>query len=346
MKKIYVYPGSFCPPTYGHLHIVKQAAKIFNKVIILCSENTDKEKNRWFTPTECKELWLAYKLPKNVEILTLCEFMKTRDKKSEIIMIRGIRDDKDMEYEKKVMELNRTQFDINHYFFVCAPKSKCNISSSRARKMAENLELEKLHHLVSPLIITALLKKVLNTKNIFMVVAKPGSGKSTFLKTLSELDSKNIFINTDSFNHQLRSFVNKKTKGRDLIEMAIKDDKELKRIIKTPWFNLLRESLISTPKDCNVFIEIPYGMQKDKRMYRFIGGQIIYVDCDDNKLIARVINRGTPELIPFIQKIPGLTETKKICQMENLRLTIVNANSTLADLESEARGFNKKLQGR
>ena len=71
MKPIYVYPGTFCPPTYGHLRIVQRSADLFDRVLILCSVNSAKNAN-WFTPEECRDFWLAYDLPDNVTVSTVC----------------------------------------------------------------------------------------------------------------------------------------------------------------------------------------------------------------------------------------------------------------------------------
>ena len=38
MKKV-LYPGSFDPPTYGHMNVVSQATEIFDEVIIAVMKN-------------------------------------------------------------------------------------------------------------------------------------------------------------------------------------------------------------------------------------------------------------------------------------------------------------------
>ena len=343
MKQYFIYPGTFCPPTFGHLHVVCEALKVFPRVTILCSENKDKVNTRWFTPEECKEMWQAYKLPENVEVFTLQEFMDKKFKNAEITMIRGVRDEKDLEHEQKVMAMNSREFGIKKYFFIYAPKSKCMISSSRARRCAENLELDKLSHLVAPQVVSKLLARVLKVKKVFIVAAKPGSGKSTFLKKLQELDDKNYFINTDDFNHQLRDYLREKSGEPDLIKLATQDEKKLKRLVKKPWFALLAKALQKAPENGNVFVEVPYCMQSDKRMYRFLGANIIYVYCDEAKLRQRVIDRGTPEILPFIEKIPGLDETREICEREKLQLEVIDANSGIKELPEAAKNFNLKL---
>jgi pantetheine-phosphate adenylyltransferase len=195
MKTIYAYPGSFCPPTFGHLSIVKRAAEFLPEVIVVCSENSNKS-GQWFSPQKCKELWKTYELPRNVKISTLGEFLSYSDpKNTNIVLIRGIRDESDMEQERQVMALNKNKFGIDKYLYILSDDEHKKISSTKARMAAQNLRLEELSAYVSPLVISALLEKTLDMKNIFMVVGRPGSGKSTFLRMLAE-EMQRTFILT------------------------------------------------------------------------------------------------------------------------------------------------------
>lgn len=52
--KVGVYSGSFDPITKGHQDIIERASKLFDKLIILVSNNS--EKKYWFTTNERKEM--------------------------------------------------------------------------------------------------------------------------------------------------------------------------------------------------------------------------------------------------------------------------------------------------
>ena len=41
--KTAVYPGTFDPITYGHIDVIKKSLKIFDKLIIATTDNSDKD---------------------------------------------------------------------------------------------------------------------------------------------------------------------------------------------------------------------------------------------------------------------------------------------------------------
>ena len=40
--KTAVYPGTFDPITYGHIDVIKKSLKIFDRIIVATTNNTDK----------------------------------------------------------------------------------------------------------------------------------------------------------------------------------------------------------------------------------------------------------------------------------------------------------------
>lgn len=342
MKPKYVYPASFCPPTFGHLYIVARAAELFPELILICSRNPEKN-HVWFTPEENKRLWATYELPPNVKVKTFEELSASHLDMSSIIMVRGVRDGNDAKYEKKVMLFNRENFGITKYVYLfCDPAYK-HISSSSTRKFADGLELEKLAEYVSPLVISALLEKVLNIRHLFMVVGKPGTGKSTFLKTLEKENVNNVHINTDDFNHHLRPLLEKNFGQADLIQIAMTKEAEMTKLIAEPWMNLLRKALRSQPQGSNVFVEVPFGMQPNKKMFRFLGGKVIYVGCDKQESERRLTNRSTPRLKPFVEQIPGYVQTKKMAKKYMLCLLVSQTNGPTSSLQKHAQRFSRWL---
>ncbi len=160
----YLFPGSFCPPTYGHLKILEKAASMFPSIFVICSSNDAKTEERWFSPEECSRMWKTYNLPKNVTVTTFEDFVRARDPKSKIIMIRGIRNAADYGHEKKVMELNSREFGIDTFVYILSEPKFAGISSSKARDLAAKLDFGSLRDHVSSGIIDSLRKKILKDR--------------------------------------------------------------------------------------------------------------------------------------------------------------------------------------
>lgn len=134
--KTAIYPGSFDPITKGHLDVLKRAADIFDKVILVVSVNVNKKS---FLPLEdrlmlikesCKDL-------ENVEIdsfdgLTI-EYAKKRNAN---VLIRGLRAVSDFEYEMQLSQANSAlSSDIHTVFLITKPKYNF-ISSGTVREIA------------------------------------------------------------------------------------------------------------------------------------------------------------------------------------------------------------------
>lgn len=105
--KIAIYPGTFDPLTMGHLDLIKRAAKLFDKVIVLVSVNASKKSI--FEPEERVDLIKeAVKDIENTEVdynegLTV----KYAEKHGVNILVRGVRAFSDFEYELQMALMNR-----------------------------------------------------------------------------------------------------------------------------------------------------------------------------------------------------------------------------------------------
>jgi len=342
-KAVCIYPGSFCPPTHGHLEIVKRARKVFEKVYVICSVNPEKGKP-WFTPDECKSLWQAYDLPQNVEVLTLAEFVALGVEPKRIIMIRGLRGECDAEDEKRVMMLNWQKYGISQFHFIITDEKFVHVSSSVAREAAEKCDVARLAELAAPAVVTKLLEKTLNLKSLWLVVGQPGAGKSTCLRHLQKCRDDVVYINTDEFNHALKPLLKKEFGERDLAEVAIDEPKELKRILADKWLALLSHALRGVKPRMNVFVEIGYGMRSEFRMWRFVGGRVLYVGMEDYaKLEKRVKTRGTPEHVELIYTIPHVLKTTVICQDEKMVLKVIDTDCSLKETENRVEEFARQI---
>ena len=135
---IAIYPGSFDPITNGHIDIIKSGAEIFDKVIIAVSQNIQKKE---FLPIEIRENLIRESVKdfKNVEITSYegltVEFAKKCGAK---VLIRGIRNSLDFEYEMQMSQTNSILCsDIKTVFLTAKPEHN-NISSSAVREILTN----------------------------------------------------------------------------------------------------------------------------------------------------------------------------------------------------------------
>ena len=105
--KIAVYPGSFDPVTYGHLDIIRRAAKMFDKVIVAVMCNS--AKTPLFTLDErVKMLRESIQDLNNVEIDSFGGLMIDYCRERDIhIVIRGLRAITDFEYELQIAQTNK-----------------------------------------------------------------------------------------------------------------------------------------------------------------------------------------------------------------------------------------------
>lgn len=339
--KHFIYPGSFSPPTFGHLEIIRKAAEIFPKILVVCSRN--RSKKYWFTEQECANLWTGYSLPDNVSVTTFTEVVESGIDLKETVMVRGLRGETDSEEEKRVMIENWKKFGLNKFFFIITDEAYRHVSSSAARQAAEELDWQTLAKNCSPLAVSALLEKVHGFEHLFLVVGRPGSGKSTFVKSLVESDERNIRIDTDDFNHRLRPELERLFGTSDLATIALHDEESLKAAIAKPWFAMLTEAVKSVPAESRVFVEVPYGLQADKQMFRYLGGKVIYVGCDEKENYERVAARGTIQLQEFVKRIPGWEETLAIAEENRLFLCRIKTDGEISQTIEAAFRFNQVL---
>lgn len=119
MGMIGFYAGSFDPFTNGHLQIVKKAAKCFDKVIVGIGYNTEKierlDKTRM---KEAIEKTISEEHLNNVEVVLYTGL--TVDKAKECnadILIRGLRNGTDYEYEENISEINEKIANMDTCYF-------------------------------------------------------------------------------------------------------------------------------------------------------------------------------------------------------------------------------------
>ncbi len=108
MSKLAIYPGSFDPPTNGHVDIIARGCKLFDQVIVALLVNPGKQP--MFSISQRIELLTEVLKPRfpQVTIETfeglLVDYARRRRADA---IIRGVRSIKDYEYELPMVLMNR-----------------------------------------------------------------------------------------------------------------------------------------------------------------------------------------------------------------------------------------------
>lgn len=135
---IAIYAGSFDPLTNGHIDILEQSAELFDKVIIAVAYNPEK---RGFIPVKDRVELISQSIKKfkNVEVDTYegltVDFAK---KKGASVLIRGVRNSKDFEYELSMAQTNQALNDKMKTVFFAPKPENSYISSSMVREILLN----------------------------------------------------------------------------------------------------------------------------------------------------------------------------------------------------------------
>ncbi len=131
-----VYAGSFDPPTNGHVWMIEQGARLFDKLIVAAARNPEKgytyeldHRVRWLD-----EICSVYD---NVEVASfenefLAHYAQRVDAR---FVIRGIRNEADYQYERGMRYVNSDLNDGLATVFLMPPRSLCEISSSFVKGM-------------------------------------------------------------------------------------------------------------------------------------------------------------------------------------------------------------------
>ena len=132
------YAGSFDPFTNGHLAIVKKSAQCFDKVIIGIGYNSEKkarvDKNKM---KEAIEKTIKDENLENVEVVLYTGLTVDEAKKyNSNILIRGLRNGTDYEYEENISAINEKIAGIDTCYFRAGDLGY--LSSSIVMELFEN----------------------------------------------------------------------------------------------------------------------------------------------------------------------------------------------------------------
>ena len=133
MERIALFPGSFNPFTIGHANIVSRALNLFDKVIIGIGVNSEKPQEN--ISKNLKEIETRYANEPRVKVITYSTLTAdVVEKENATCIIRGIRNNVDLNYESEIAQVNYTLFKVETVFLLASPELK-EISSSIVREL-------------------------------------------------------------------------------------------------------------------------------------------------------------------------------------------------------------------
>ncbi len=141
MSRIALYPGSFDPVTNGHLDVVRQTVRLVDRLVVAIGIHPGKAP--LFTPAERLDMIsevfapLAVKAGCEVDCVTYNDLAVTAAKRAgATILIRGLRDGTDMDYEMQMAGMNETMApDVQTVFLPASPMVR-PITATLVRQIA------------------------------------------------------------------------------------------------------------------------------------------------------------------------------------------------------------------
>jgi pantetheine-phosphate adenylyltransferase len=135
-KRIALYPGSFDPPTNGHLSIIQRGLKMFDGLIVAVLMNPAKD--AVFTVEERVELLRgAVNGDKRVQLKTFSGLLvKFAQQEGVNTVLRGLRAVSDFEYEFQMANMNRKLYREMETLFMMTGEDYFYISSRFVRDVA------------------------------------------------------------------------------------------------------------------------------------------------------------------------------------------------------------------
>jgi pantetheine-phosphate adenylyltransferase len=109
VKRRAIYPGTFDPPTYGHIDIIRRSLQIVDEVVVAVVYNPQKD-SFLFSPDERIDMFRQELTDVGDRVLydsfygLLVDYV---DKKQAQIIIRGLRAVSDFDYEFQMALMNR-----------------------------------------------------------------------------------------------------------------------------------------------------------------------------------------------------------------------------------------------
>jgi pantetheine-phosphate adenylyltransferase len=151
------FPGSFDPPTLGHLNIIQRAAALFDDLVVVVAEN--RQKKYLFSAEERVSMLRALASDRGNVSVTICdslivEFLQRRGIK---LLVRGVRGVEDFSYEFELSMMNKALDPRIETIFMTTDPEYFVLRSSSIKELASFHG--NVSGMVPPLVAAALREK-------------------------------------------------------------------------------------------------------------------------------------------------------------------------------------------
>lgn len=128
-------PGSYDPPTNGHVDVIRRAAAMFERVLVSVVENPSK--NPLFTTAERIDLFRASLGDvSNISYATFTGLLVDHVREEGIdVVVKGLRTSSDFDYELQMAQMNASLRGVETVFIPTSPAWSF-LSSSLVREVA------------------------------------------------------------------------------------------------------------------------------------------------------------------------------------------------------------------
>lgn len=152
-----VFAGSFDPPTFGHLDLIKRSRRLFDHTIVAVGRNP--EKAPMFTPEERVQMLrdlLSDEEDVEVDAYDGLTMDYVRQRGADVV-VKGIRDTDDLRNELRQANVNMIAGDVETVFLFTTDQTAL-ISSTLIRQICEmgGLQSDRLSRLVPPTVLRRL----------------------------------------------------------------------------------------------------------------------------------------------------------------------------------------------
>lgn len=132
-----MFPGSFDPPTNGHINIIKRSARLFDELYVVVADNINKNNSLFSLEEKLEMLNEIFADCKNIRIVSYSGLMVQFAKEFDIdVMIRGVRAQDDFNYEFELAMNNRFLNPELEVMFIPTEQKYFLVRSSQVKEFA------------------------------------------------------------------------------------------------------------------------------------------------------------------------------------------------------------------